>query len=256
VAVYHGIAGDVLPPIYNCAPPPGEYANLMIKVDSLSPGTIKPQFWGAASSTLGPRTGERAIVTVTAATQWAGSVTRLEDVRPGMELQAVGRRQMDCTILAETVLSALVGTPISGPPTSGTIVGQVVQDVDGNGEFSPPDVPGRTLIQLASADRTFSLYTASDGTFRIVNVPDGPFVLRIWWFPGFVNLSTDTANSGLASVPVSVRIKTDEAVSISLPSPIFVKPASPDTLPFPADEALAAGPNIATGVLDVGAALR
>ena len=95
----------VLGPFNNCSPPPGETANFMITVESLSPGTIKPQFWGEAQTTLGEDTGERAIVTVTGATKWSGGIDRLEDVRQGMLLQAVGKRQPDCTIVAETILT-------------------------------------------------------------------------------------------------------------------------------------------------------
>ncbi|MEX2247548.1 MAG: helix-turn-helix transcriptional regulator [Dehalococcoidia bacterium] len=95
----------LLGPFINCSPPPGEFANLLITVDGLSPGGIRPQFWGPAKSTLEIPTGERAIVTVTDNTDWGGDLARLEDVRTGIELQATGRRQDDCTILADTILS-------------------------------------------------------------------------------------------------------------------------------------------------------
>ena len=97
----------VLGPFNNCSPSTGETANFMITVDGLSPGGIKPQFWGQAQSTLGSDTGERAIVTVTGTTTWYGDLQRLEDVRTGNVLEAVGRREPDCTILAETILSPL-----------------------------------------------------------------------------------------------------------------------------------------------------
>ena len=97
----------VLGPYNNCSPPPGETPNFMITVESLSPGGIKPQFWGEAQTTLGEDTGERAIVTVSGATKWSGGIDRLEDVRQGMLLQAVGKRQPDCTIVAETILTPL-----------------------------------------------------------------------------------------------------------------------------------------------------
>jgi len=250
---FFGLSNYVVGPFNSCSPPPGEYASLIVTVDGLSPGSVLPQFWGPASSTLGLSTGERAIVTVTAATRWYGAQSRLEDVRTGMQLQAVGRRQTDCTILAETVLSELAGTPVTGPPTSGTIEGQIVQDVDGDGKFSLPDMPARTLVQLVAPDHTFSMYTAPDGTFRIVGIPDETYTLRLWWTPGFVNLSADTTNSGLASLPVSVHIKADQAISLTMPSTIFVNPETPGVLPFPANEADAAGPNIVTGVLDLQA---
>ncbi len=131
-----------------------------------------------------------------------------------------------------------------------------MQDVDGDGKFSLPDAPGRTLVQLVSPVRTLDLYTAPDGTFRIVNIPDGSFTLHVWWSPGFVNLNADPTNAVLASLPVSVHIRIDEAVTLSMPQTIFVRPASPDTLPFPSDEARAAGPDIPTGVLDAGTILR
>jgi DNA-binding CsgD family transcriptional regulator len=97
----------VLGPFNNCSPAPGETANFMISVDGYSPGGVKPQFWGEAQSTIGYDTGERAIVTVTEATKWYGDIQRLDDVRQGNVLEAVGRRQADCTILAETILSPL-----------------------------------------------------------------------------------------------------------------------------------------------------
>ncbi len=97
----------VLGPFNNCSPKPGQTANFMIPVDGLSPGGIKPQFWGEAQSTIGSDTGERAIVTIIDTTRWYGERQRLEDVRQGETLQAVGLRQPDCTIVAETILSPL-----------------------------------------------------------------------------------------------------------------------------------------------------
>jgi DNA-binding CsgD family transcriptional regulator len=95
----------VVGPFVNCSPPPGDTANVIVAVDSVSPGGIRPQFSGRASSTVGSDLGERAIVLVTAATLWTGAIDRLEDVRTGMELQAVGVRQDDCTIEAQTILT-------------------------------------------------------------------------------------------------------------------------------------------------------
>jgi DNA-binding CsgD family transcriptional regulator len=95
----------VLGPIINCSPPPGQTANFMVTVDGLIPGSVLPQFWGEAKSTLGEDSGERAIVTVGADTAWNGDINRLEDVRQGMELEAVGVRQPDCTIVAQTILT-------------------------------------------------------------------------------------------------------------------------------------------------------
>jgi hypothetical protein len=109
-------ADAVVGPFNNCSPGPGDTANLMVTVDGLSPGSVLPQFWGAADSTLGLPTGERAVVTVTDATRWTGEPRRLGDVRPGMELEAVGVRQADCTILAETILVPLPdASPIPTP---------------------------------------------------------------------------------------------------------------------------------------------
>jgi hypothetical protein len=93
-------------PVIDCQPGPGEYANLIITVDGSSPGSIEPQFVGPAASTLGTPTGERAVVSVLPETAWVGAITRLEDVRSGMELQAVGRRDDTCVIQAETIISA------------------------------------------------------------------------------------------------------------------------------------------------------
>jgi hypothetical protein len=95
----------VLGPYNQCAPPPGETANFMVSVESLSPGSVKPQFWGPAKLTIGASTGERAIINVTSDTEWIGDIDRLQDVRAGMELQAVGIRQDDCTIDAQTILT-------------------------------------------------------------------------------------------------------------------------------------------------------
>jgi len=108
----------VLGPYINCSPPPGQTANFMITVDSLSPGGVLPQFWGEAQSTLGEDTGERAIVTVRPDTAWTGDINRLEDVRAGMQLEAVGVRQPDCTILAQTILQPLLPSPSAGATTS------------------------------------------------------------------------------------------------------------------------------------------
>jgi hypothetical protein len=100
----------VLGPIISCSPPPGQTANFMVTVDGLSPGGVLPQFWGEAKSTLGEDTGERAIVTVRADTTWNGDINRLEDVRQSMELEAVGVRQPDCTIVAQTILTPAPNT--------------------------------------------------------------------------------------------------------------------------------------------------
>lgn len=99
----------VLGPYNNCLDTPGSTANLMVTVESLSPGGIKPQFWGPAKTTLETDTGGRAIVNVTGDTIWnAGAVaSRLEDVRSGMELQAVGTMGDDCIITAQTILAPL-----------------------------------------------------------------------------------------------------------------------------------------------------
>lgn len=95
----------VMGPFNQCSPSAGETANFMVTVEGLSPGSIEPQFWGPARSTIGTDTGERAIVTVMSDTVWTGDIDRLEDVRVGMELQAVGIRQEDCTIKAQSILT-------------------------------------------------------------------------------------------------------------------------------------------------------
>jgi len=95
----------VLGPFMNCIPGPGETANVMVRVESLSPGGIRPQFSGQAFSTIGTATGERAIVLVTDETEWIGDLDRLEDVRPGMQLQAVGVRRSNCLINTQTILT-------------------------------------------------------------------------------------------------------------------------------------------------------
>lgn len=100
----------VFGPIINCSPPPGETPNVMVTVEGLSPGSALPQFWGEAKSTLGEDTGERAIVTIRPDTTWIGDINRLEDVRTGMELEAVGVRQADCTITAQTILTPAPNT--------------------------------------------------------------------------------------------------------------------------------------------------
>jgi hypothetical protein len=92
-------------PYVNCSPGPGEFANLMLTVEAFSPGGVRPQFAGPARNTLGEPTDERAVVSVLPDTEWIGAITRLEDVRSGMELQATGRRDDNCIILAETILS-------------------------------------------------------------------------------------------------------------------------------------------------------
>lgn len=250
----------VFGPQNNCDPPPDEYANLMVDVEGLSPGSIEPQFWGSASSTLTDAIVERAIVTVAPGTRWFGDLTRLEEARAGMTLQAVGRRQPDCTILAETILT---GNPPSadcpdGPgtcPAAPGFGGQILQDVDGNRDFSLEDVPARTLVQLMSADQTFELYTGVDGGYSFRNVPDGEYTLRLWWLPGFADVAASPNNAGLYEVRLTVDSSQDVPVNASGPLKIWVTPVAPDTLPFPSEE-VAAPATIATGVLDIPTAIQ
>jgi hypothetical protein len=102
---------------------PGEYGNVLVTVEGVSPGGIAPQFWGAAQSTLNIALGTRAIAQVSESTQWPtspGDTTqpqRIEDVRPGMLLQATGRYDANCVIQAETVLSAIPPVPDATPGT-------------------------------------------------------------------------------------------------------------------------------------------
>lgn len=242
----------VLGPFNSCSPGPGEYANLMITVDSLSPGGIKPQFWGSADSTLGPPTGERAIVTVAPATAWYGGQKALDQVRTGMVLEAVGRRQPDCTILAETILSESTGTSVTGPPKAGTIGGQIIQDADGSKDFSLEDLPAKTLVQLVAPQRTLDLYTDADGTYRFDNIPDGHYTLRLWWTPGFADVLSAPSDPGRYDVVVTVDVAHDVPVNASGPLRVWVTPVAGATLPFPAAEAHEPVP---TGSMDAGAAL-
>ena len=85
----------------------GAYGNLLVTVESSSPGGITPQFWGQAMDTREIPTGTRAIVTTGTFTQWRSSVSRVEDVRPGMVLQASGPYDANCVIQAETILAPI-----------------------------------------------------------------------------------------------------------------------------------------------------
>ncbi len=118
VAYRYPNADFVLGPYNSCLERPGETANLMLTVEGFSQGGIRPQFWGPARTTVGTDTGGRAIVTVSADTAWTtgGGISRLEDVRAGMELEAVGPMGEDCVITAQTILAPITaGTPVVGP---------------------------------------------------------------------------------------------------------------------------------------------
>jgi DNA-binding CsgD family transcriptional regulator len=98
----------------NCLERPGDTANYLVTVEGLSPGGIKPQFWGPAKTTLETDTGARAIVTVDGNTRWItadfndrNALDHLVDVRTGGVLQAVGIMGDDCVITAQTILTPL-----------------------------------------------------------------------------------------------------------------------------------------------------
>jgi hypothetical protein len=101
----------------------GDTVNLMVTVDGVSPGGIAPQFWGPAQTTLNMPTGTRAIVQVSDATQWPRSPgdtiqpQRIEDVRPGMLLQATGTYDANCVIQAGMMLSSIPPVPAATPGT-------------------------------------------------------------------------------------------------------------------------------------------
>jgi len=112
----------ILGPYNNCLVPPGDTANFIVTVEGLSPGGIKPQFWGPAKTTLETDTGARAIVSVTGDTQWitAGfsdrnALDHLRDVRAGEVLQAVGKMGDDCVLTAQTILAPLPASPTPSP---------------------------------------------------------------------------------------------------------------------------------------------
>ncbi len=233
-------------PQNNCEPPPGEYAKRLVRVAGLSPGGVEPQFWGSPDAIVG-----RPIVTVAPATRWYGDLSQLSDVRVGMSVQVVGRRQPDCTILAETIF---IGDPPSTDcPCIPGFEGQILQDVDGNRDFSLDDIAARTLVQLVGTNQTFELYTGVDGGYSFQNVPDGEYTLRLWWSPGFDDVNATPDNAGPYEVRLTVDSTQDAPVSASGPLKVWVTPVAPDTLPFPSEE-VAAPATIATGVLDIATA--
>ena len=104
-----------------CSPGPGEIDNVFVDVQSVS----TDGFMGPASNTLGQPRGETVTVEVDSSTEWLGAVQSNADVMVGMNLQVVGPRQDDCSILAVRVFSSLVKIDCS--PGLGEIINVFVE---------------------------------------------------------------------------------------------------------------------------------
>lgn len=116
-----------------CSPGPGEIANFFVHVQSITAGG----FVGPASTTLHQPTGEVVTVHANPSTQWHGAVQGLGDVQPGMDVQAVGPRQDDCSIIAVNIFTPEAPTQV------------------------PPDVGSLPQAGTGSADRPADLWQAA-----------------------------------------------------------------------------------------------
>ncbi len=93
-----------------CSPGPGEIDNVFIDVQRV----LTDGFIGPASNTQGQPRGETVIVDSSTVVEWIGAVQSNADVMVGMNLQVVGPRQDDCSILAVRVFSPIADLPATG----------------------------------------------------------------------------------------------------------------------------------------------
>jgi hypothetical protein len=226
---FFGLDDFVVGPLGSCLPPPGDTANLVVRVDGIGGDALRGVFYGPATSTIGGPPRERSIVNVNPATIWLGRRKKLGDARPGDELQAVGPREDDCSITAERVFSPL--PEASNEPPRVVIESHLVQDIDANGAFSIPDAPALALVELRIAAVSLYVFPAADGLFRLDDLPDGEYTLRIHWRGGSNEAAFD---DGIYSTSFVVTPGTLEGEGVpGLPSGrIMLRPLSDGEEPF------------------------
>lgn len=140
------------------SPGVGQLVNNLVEVESL----ISDGFIGPASNTLYQPTGETLSVHVDSATNWVGDVRTLSDVRVGMPLQVVGRRQDDCSLIAVTIL----GPQDRATPTSVSVANATATP------SLPPTGQGRgtTTIPwewMAAGGAMIGLFLAAAAVYRL-----------------------------------------------------------------------------------------
>jgi hypothetical protein len=93
-----------------CPYAPGAIANYYVVIDAVG----SDSFSGPATTRAsGPLDEDSVTIRVTSSTNWNGPIQGLADLRPGMLwVQAVGRVQEDCSIVAVNILSPSDMTPI------------------------------------------------------------------------------------------------------------------------------------------------
>ena len=85
-------------------------------------------------------------------------------------------------------------TPTALVETRTSVVGYVTEDLDGNRVASPGDQGAQTLAELfrLSEGRVVSgtslLTDETSGRFEFAEVPQGEYLLSVWWSPGFISL--------------------------------------------------------------------
>jgi hypothetical protein len=163
------------------------------------------------------------------------------------------RKLLFLAVVAVVTLTAVAAIPHMTAQEAFTVAGHVIEDVDGDGHFSPGDRGAQTLIDLqpisdSEGDFVVSLLTDESGRFEFLNVPPDTYRLWVWWTPGFIYPphrarstsptaeATPTIEASPAPVP-SARAEatpTMEASPTSTPSPPVE--ATPSLEPSPTSE--------------------
>ena len=123
-----------------------------------------------------------------------------------------------------------------------SVAGRVVEDVDGDGQFSPGDRGAQTLIDLQpisdkEGDFVASLLTDESGRFEFLNVPPDTYRLWVWWTPGFIY----PPHRARSTSPTVEATPTIEASPTSTPSPTVEATPSVESSPTSEPSAVVEG---------------
>jgi hypothetical protein len=180
----------------------------------------------------------------------AATIVPVQHARAGTPTEVAETQTAAATPAPETTVAA-GSTPTAEPspsetqalPTEGAatpplvvarldrLAGQLIVDTTGDAQVTAGETGARTLVELVSSTRVFSIYTNDDGSFEFRDVPNGDYELWIWWGPGFVTTDATPTNTGLAIVKFSVD--KEGRLAGSVPDRILGKPNLKGAIPYP-----------------------